>query len=378
LVNLRLEVLQQWLCENFSVDAIKLFPITGDAGFRCYYRFNLEEQTFIAVDAPPDKSNNAAFVAVQKILNKKGLHVPKIIALNLEKGFFCLSDLGDKLFLETIAEAETNVEQEAIKKAKDSAFKSDNEPVNTNKESLCSLYQKAIDLLPIIASSLIENENEDKLPDFDQPFIKTELSIFNEWLLQKHLNIHLSENEVIGLEQCFNFLVVNALEQPQVFMHRDYHSRNLMMLAEGGLGIIDFQDAVKGPITYDVVSLLRDCYQEIPDEKITQLFTYFTQLMSSHYQFDHITKQQWRKWFDLTGLQRHIKIAGIFSRLYYRDNKDGYMKDIPLALKYILEISQQYPELSPLHQLVKSRVIPALALKENKVNNNKLHSELTS
>jgi len=376
LVNLRLEVLQQWLCENFSVDAIKLFPITGDAGFRCYYRFNLEEQTFIAVDAPPEKSNNAAFVAVQKMLNKKGLHVPKIIALNLEKGFLCLSDFGDKLFLDTIAEVETNNELGTAKKAKVLEFKGRNASVATNKESLISLYQQAIDLLPLVASSLIENE--EILPDFDLPFIKTELSIFNEWLLQKHLNIHLNEVEVIALEQCFNFLVVNALEQPQVCMHRDYHSRNLMMLVEGGLGIIDFQDAVKGPITYDVVSLLRDCYQELSDEKISQLFNYFTQLMSSHYQLDHITKQQWRKWFDLTGLQRHIKIAGIFSRLYYRDNKDGYIKDIPLALKYILKISEQYPELSSLHQLIKSRVIPALALKENKANSKKLHSELAN
>ena len=165
-------------------------------------------------------------------------------------------------------------------------------------------------------------------------------------------------------------MVESALGQPQVFMHRDFHSRNIMMLADSNLGIIDFQDAVLGPITYDIVSLLRDCYIRWPDAEIKSLFTYFCQKMTQCHHWEgkafnvldlkDISELKWQQWFDLMGLQRHIKAAGIFARLNYRDNKNGYLKDIPLTLAYIRDISALYPELSYMHELVKNKVIPAL------------------
>ena len=347
--NSRVQLLNRWLCEQFAVNSLELTSITGDAGFRCYSRFVIGNQSFIAVDAPDDKSNNQGFIAIQSAFLKKGLSVPKIVAKDLQKGFFCLSDFGELLFSDTLTSATMNEQ-----------------------------YRKAIDLLPLIASLQIDSSYV--LPCYDRQFIITELEIFVEWLLAEHLAIELNTEDKQSLDLCFDVLVENALQQPQVVMHRDYHSRNIMMLANGDLGIIDFQDAVLGPITYDIVSLLRDCYVRWPDFEVKSLFTYFCQLMSeSDCLKDHdvqdtsledtsfenislkgISAVQWQRWFDLTGLQRHIKAAGIFARLNYRDNKNGYMKDIPLTLAYIRDISALYPELSFLHGLVNNTVIPAL------------------
>ena len=202
-----------------------------------------------------------------------------------------------------------------------------------------------------------------QLPDYDDVFVALELNIFSEWLVEKHLSIELSVEEKAQLEQCFSVLIDNVAQQPKAFMHRDYHSRNLLLSNEN-IAVIDFQDAVFGPITYDIVSLLRDCYQRLPQADVEQLFNYFTQLLTEQFpdkRYGEIDGETWQRWFDLMGLQRHIKASGIFARLYHRDNKPGYLPDIPLTLDYIVEVAKKYPELSYLSELVTAKIQPVIS-----------------
>jgi len=325
----RVQVLRQWLNQHFSDENIQLTPLSGDAGFRCYYRFVYDNNSFIAVDAPVDKSNNSAFVFMQESLSRNNVLVPKIVAVDLSLGFFCLADFGETLLADILT-----------------------------TENMAGIYQKAIDILPSIQSALPQNTQ--KLPHYDQAFVELELAIFPQWLLSEHLSLTLTEDEQKQLQHCFSILTENMLSQPQVLVHRDYHSRNIMVLENSELGIIDFQDAVIGPVVYDIVSLLRDCYIKWPEEQRTFLLDYYIDMTAKQYSLGHITREQWQRWFDLTGLQRHIKASGIFARLHHRDNKSGYLADIPLTLNYIVEISEQYPELAFIHQLLLERVLPAM------------------
>jgi hypothetical protein len=332
LSDLRIRQLQQWLAQQFPCIEPTLKAMNGDAGFRRYFRFSAGNQQFIAVDSPSEYCNNSAFIAIQKKLSEVQINVPEIVAVDEKSGFFCLSDLGDNLLSNDIT-----------------------------LDNMAQRYQQAINLLPQIAQLTPAG-----LPCYDAAFIKMELIIFIDWLLVKHLDITLTMLQQKKLQQSFELLIDNALEQPQVTMHRDFHSRNIMRLSQGELAVIDFQDAVVGPITYDVVSLLRDCYVKWPGEKISPLFCYFCQLMSKQLSLPAYSDQQWLRWFDLMGLQRHIKASGIFARLYHRDGKGGYLADIPLTLSYIVEVSGHYPELQFLHDLVKKTVLPA-ALNKAKI-----------
>lgn len=326
---MRTQQLKVWLAQELGTEHIELMPLTGDAGFRCYFRFNHNNFSYIAVDAPPEYSNNQAFVNIQKFLAQQGLRVPEIIAKSIELGFFCLSDFGDELLADRI-----------------------------NHNNVSQYYAHALEQLQQVVST--GNLKTVSLPDYDADFIRQELAIFPQWLLSTHLSLKLDEDEQQELAQCFDFLVEEILLQPAVFMHRDFHSRNIMVLADQELGIIDFQDAVVGPITYDLVSLLRDCYVRWPDEIVQPLVEQYRLAMQSKYVTEDLSQENWQKWFDLTGVQRHIKASGIFARLHHRDGKSGYLKDIPLTLTYIQDISAQYDKLSFLHRLVKDRVIPTL------------------
>jgi len=314
--------------------------MTGDAGFRCYYRFSHQGKSFIAVDAPIDKSDNPAFMFMQKLLSQQDILVPEIIAVDLSLGFFCLSDFGNVLLSETLT-----------------------------LDNMSNVYQQAIDILPKVHLGL---SSEDKsIAHYDQAFVKRELDIFTEWLVEEHLSIILSDTEQAQLSTCFNMLNENMLQQPQVLIHRDFHSRNIMVLENGELGIIDFQDAVIGPITYDIVSLLRDCYIKWPQDKVAALLQYYIELVTPHAQLDNISTAQWQRWFDLTGIQRHLKASGIFARLHHRDGKSGYLNDIPLTLSYLVDISKQYDEFSFLYQLLIKKILPAMndkSLKANVIN----------
>ena len=340
----RIDELVQWLKQS-GFSSPNLVAMTGDAGFRRYYRFTRGETAYIAVDAPPEYSNNAAFFSIANQLAEQGIKTPKIYAHDLGVGFFCLEDFGADLLADVLTDT-----------------------------SMATWYQQAIAILPTIAQTPITPE----MKNFDQAFVDTELAIFTEWLLANYLGITITEQEKQMLETSFAILADNILAQPQVFIHRDFHSRNLMVLSDTGtrdtlpsdkqasdkqLGVIDFQDAVLGPITYDVVSLLRDCYVKWPAEQITPLFTYFVEQMTASGQYSEVSFDTWQRWFDLTGLQRHIKASGIFARLLLRDGKAGYIKDIPLTLSYIVDIASTYPELSALANFVRDKVIPALTEK---------------
>lgn len=326
---LRTGHLLQWLKHYFSAEEITLTPLTGDAGFRCYYRFQHKNQSYIAVDAPPKLSNNQAFIQVQEYLLSAKVNVPIVLAKDLEQGFFCLSDFGDILLADKLSE-----------------------------ENMQHHYSKAIvelEKINLCAPSIRAN-----LPVYDDAFITTELMIFQQWLLEKHLGIVLSAQENKKLTACFDYLLAAITEQPKVFMHRDFHSRNIMLLENGQLGIIDFQDAVQGPVVYDLVSLLRDCYIRWPDQLLAPLIEDYRLQIQAHFPNENITKEKWQYWFDLTGLQRHLKASGIFARLHHRDQKSNYLADIPLTLTYIKDVSAQYDKLSFLHELVTERVTPAL------------------
>lgn len=328
---MRTQQLKAWLAQELDAEHIELMPLTGDAGFRCYFRFNHNHSSYIAVDAPPEYSNNQAFVNIQQFLDRQELRVPAIIAKNLELGFFCLSDFGDELLADRI-----------------------------NHNNVSQYYTRALEQLQQVVSK--GNLNAVSLPDYNADFIRQELAIFSQWLLSTHLSLRLDDGEKLALAQCFDFLVDEILSQPTGFMHRDFHSRNIMVLADNELGIIDFQDAVVGPITYDLVSLLRDCYVRWPDDIVQPLVEQYRLTMQSKYLTENLSQENWQKWFDLTGVQRHIKASGIFARLHHRDGKSGYLKDIPLTLTYIQDISAQYGKLNFLHSLVKNRVIPAINL----------------
>jgi aminoglycoside/choline kinase family phosphotransferase len=329
-----MQALQNWLRVVLESKSIVLTPLSGDAGFRHYYRFQHNNHSLIAVDAPPKYSNNPAFIFMQSLLKQQKVNTPDIIAVDLPLGFFCLSDFGDQLFSDVI-----------------------------NEKNMRACYQQAIQELIKVTTCKISPNFE--IESYDKAFVYRELTIFTEWLLNKHLNIVLTLDEEKQLAQNFAVLSDNFLSQPQVLVHRDFHSRNIMVLSDiksvdSQLGIIDFQDAVIGPITYDIVSLLRDCYLKWPQKDIDELFAYFYQAMAENDTFKNISTAQWQRWFDLTGMQRHLKASGIFARLHYRDDKSAYLHDIPLTLTYISDISAKYDELDFLHQLIVHKVIPAM------------------
>lgn len=333
--NLRTTQLQHWLENVFSCKNIDLKPLTGDAGFRRYFRFQVQNKSYIAVDAPVNLSNNHAFMQVQAYLLSVNVNVPQIMAKDLTAGFLCLTDFGNTLLADELSQ--DNMQQYYLQAT------SELEKIN----------------LELIA--LAEN-----LPAYDDAFIATELMIFKEWLLEAHLGIYLSKTDNNKLKACFDFITCAMLEQPKVFMHRDYHSRNIMLIENNALGIIDFQDAVKGPVTYDLVSLLRDCYIKWPDDLISPIIDSFRQRAQSYFPNENLSQEKWQYWFDLTGLQRHLKASGIFARLHHRDQKSNYLADIPLTLTYIQDISGQYDKLNFIHELVTNRVIPAVNAEREK------------
>lgn len=314
----RLTKLHDWLREHFGAIEYSLTPVSGDASFRRYFRFISNELRYIAVDSPPDKENNDAFVNVTHLLAAEGLHVPHIHYSSLDFGFFLLTDFGDELLLNIL-----------------------------NENNVDTLYKKALDTLLIIQQTDASN-----LPLYDEILLRQEMELFREWFLTKHLSYKLNNTEQNLLDTTFTTLANNALQQPQVFVHRDYHSRNLMNIEGAYPGIIDHQDAVKGPITYDLVSLLRDCYISWPDEKVKNLAIRFHKNLVKKNILQNIDPDTFMKWFDLMGIQRHLKAIGIFSRLNIRDNKPNYLPDIPRTLNYIKAVGENYSETEQLTDFV--------------------------
>ncbi len=325
----RIKQLQNWLADQCGLTGFTLEPASGDASFRRYFRITLSTgDTLIAMDAPPEQEDCTPFIQVAELLHQSGVHVPELHQQDLQQGFLLLEDLGEKLYLDHL-----------------------------DQESVNRLYGDALSALMTMQATV----SVEGLPHYDQKLLSTEMQLFPDWLLDTHLQLELNSDEQAMLQQTLAMLAATALEQPQVFVHRDYHSRNLLISKPPTPGVIDFQDAVAGPITYDLVSLLRDCYIEWPEHQVDAWAAGYHELcIQSGILSEEVSEQDFIRWFDLMGAQRHLKAAGIFARLNHRDGKPGYMADIPRTLGYIVSVAERRPELQPLAALIAERVLPQM------------------
>lgn len=320
----RENALKEWLNSVLHHRDYTVTPLTGDASFRRYFRIQYNGLTQIVMDAPPDKEELAPFIHIAQTLAQAKVLTPEIIAINKEQGFLLLRDLGDQLLLDVL-----------------------------NTANADDYYHQAIKtLFHIQKCSIMDPE----LPSFDKAFMLKEMELCPEWFLKQYLGLDLHQDEIQLIDKTMNWIAEEVAQQPLTFIHRDYHSRNLMLVNNQGhydLGVIDFQDAMRGPLTYDLVSLLKDCYISWPREHViawVQLF-YEQHPLANQYSLSEFIRA-----FDLCGLQRHIKVLGIFCRLYLRDGKAGYLHNLPLTLKYVLECSEIYQELHPFFHFLQQRV----------------------
>ena len=316
-------LLQNWLARHFSLppEQIRLTPASADASFRRYFRLHLDDgSTRIVMDAPPEHEDCRPFLHVAALFGKAGVHVPNVHAENLEQGFLLLSDLGNTTYLQAL-----------------------------DAQSAPSLYRDA-------NSALIQIQLASRsgvLPDYDRALLERELKLFPDWYLARHLGVTPSPAQEAVLRGVFEQILDNNLAQPPVFVHRDYHSRNLMRIENGqNPGIIDFQDAVYGPLTYDLVSLYRDAYIGWEEEvELDFVIRYWEAARAAglpvRADFDDFYRD-----YEWMGAQRQIKVLGIFARLYHRDGKDGYLKDMPRVMAYLRRTCERYGELRPLLRLL--------------------------
>jgi aminoglycoside/choline kinase family phosphotransferase len=323
----RLTTLLNWLKglqPSWQLDLDTLAPASADASFRRYFRIeskNPDFGTLIIMDAPPQHEPLDAFIKIDSLLLDAGLNVPKILEQNIEEGFLLLNDLGNKTYLSEL-----------------------------NNQTADHLYQDATHAL--IKMQLASKP--DVLPNYDEALLKRELDLFPEWYLHKHLHIELSEQQELQLKKSFDLIIENNLAQAKVYVHRDYHSRNLMVTDINNPGVLDFQDAVYGPITYDASSLWRDAYIAWPEERVIDwVIKFWEQGRKAGLSMPEDFGQFYRD-FEWMGLQRHLKVLGIFARLFHRDGKDGYLKDIPLVLEYAIACANRYIELKPLARILES------------------------
>lgn len=282
------------------------------------------------MDAPPEQEDCLPFLRVAGYLEAMQLNAPRIIEANLDEGFLLLSDLGSRQYLDALLDDTATAPE---------------------------LYADAIQAL--LAMQRRGAAYQSQLPPYDDTLLRFELSLFHDWLCGTHLDIEFNDNDEQAWQDCCDLLLANAIDQPQVFVHRDYHSRNLMLTAADNPGILDFQDAVEGPLTYDLVSLLKDCYVQWPAEQVWQWALEFYNGLDAAVR-ERIDEEQFRRCFELMGAQRHLKAAGIFARLCHRDGKSAYLEDVPRTLSYIVELGPRYPELEFVIELIESRVLPGM------------------
>lgn len=327
MIDTRLDPLRNWLKAlqpKWQLDLDTLAPASADASFRRYFRIeskNPDFGTLIVMDAPPQHEPLDAFIQVDFLLLAAGLNVPKILEQNAADGFLLLNDLGNETYLMAL-----------------------------NEHSANALYQDATDALMKMQLA----SKPDVLPNYDRALLQRELDLFPEWYLHKHLGIELNTQQQAQLKQSFELIIENNLAQAKVYVHRDYHSRNLMVTSVNTPGVLDFQDAVYGPITYDAASLWRDAYIAWPEERVIDWVVKFWEQgrkagLPMPEDFGHFYRD-----FEWMGLQRHLKVLGIFARLFHRDGKNGYLKDIPLVLEYAIATANRYIELKPLARILES------------------------
>jgi hypothetical protein len=324
----RLDELRQWLSRIGGFDTASLRPASGDASFRRYFRLNAGTDTCVVMDAPPDKEDCKPYVRIAGYLQQMGLHGPRVLEASLEQGFLVLTDLGSRQYLAELKER----------------------PERGNE-----LYGDALRALATLQDE--GQPMQGQLPPYDEKLLRFELRLFHDWLCNRHLGIVLDAADARDWDRTCDLLVANALAQPKVFVHRDYHSRNLMLVDDNNPGILDFQDAVEGPLTYDLVSLLKDCYIRWPADRVRDwagAFHRFAPTASA------LEIGEFMRFFELTGVQRQLKAAGIFARLNHRDGKPAYLCDVPRTLQYIIDIAPRYPELSFIADLIAARILAQL------------------
>jgi len=333
----RLAALTRWVAEDLGFSGSEIEPASADASFRRYFRLIRGGDSYIVMDAPPDKEDVAPFVSVARRLAGMGLNVPIVLAREPDQGFLLLSDLGTCQYLDEL-KADREVDR---------------------------LYADA--LAALVAMQTAGGAASRELPAYDRELLLREMELLPEWFLGSHLGLMIGSHERAVLDRLFDSLVRSALSQPVTFVHRDYHSRNLLLTQDNNPGILDFQDAVFGPVTYDAVSLLKDCYIAWPAERVRAwLLGYRERLMAAGFAVSG-DAAQFIRWFDLMGLQRHIKVLGIFARLNYRDGKPGYLKDLPRVLDYARATAAAYPETSEFAEFLAQRIDPAFAAAQARV-----------
>jgi aminoglycoside/choline kinase family phosphotransferase len=320
--DLRLTQLEQWLgtLPGAPVRPESIRPASSDASFRRYFRVDgPQESTFIVMDAPPPQEDVRPFIHVAEVFGEAGVSVPQVLAQDAERGFLLLSDLGSTTYLNVLTP--------------DTAHK---------------LYMDAIDALILMQTQ----SKPEALPEYDRALLLRELMLFPDWYIGKHLGATLTAAQSATLNKVFDAILANNLAQPQVYVHRDYHSRNLMVMTKGNPGILDFQDAVYGPITYDLVSLLRDAYIQWDEELVLDwAIRYWERAKKAGLPVNTDVDAFYRD-FEFMGVQRHLKVLGIFARLYHRDGKDAYLKDLPLVMEYTRNAAKRYNALIPLVRLL--------------------------
>jgi aminoglycoside/choline kinase family phosphotransferase len=329
--DLRLSVLRRWIEEDLGFMSSQIAPASADASFRRYFRITHAGETYIAMDAPPDKEDLGPFVRVAGFFADIGLNVPLVLARNEPDGLLLLTDLGTRQYLD--------------------ALLADHEVDRLYGDALAALVRLQTRGAPFVR----------QLPAYDAALLNREMDLLPEWFLGRHLGLELGAAERALLARTSAVLTRAALEQPVTIVHRDFHSRNLMLVDDDNPGVLDFQDAVAGPMTYDLVSLLKDCYVAWPAARVRAWALDFRrQLLAAG--GDAGGEQEFLRGFDLMGLQRHVKVLGIFCRLYYRDGKAQYLRDLPRVLQYATAAAAAYPETADFAAFLSGSVASAFAV----------------
>ena len=333
--DLRIAQLRDWLRTLGGYDPGSLAVASADASFRRYFRLRRETgESLIAMDAPPEHEDLQAYLRVSALLEGCGVHVPRVFRADIALGFAVLEDLGNTHMLTRLGQG-----------------------ADAGK-----LYADALDALAGL--QLAGDAASCALPPYDHAVLMREMQLLPDWYCQRHLQLELTDDEARMLQRTFEWLAAQALAQPQVFVHRDYHSRNLMVTPERSPGVIDFQDALRGPVGYDLASVLKDCYVDWPRERVVDWVAGFRSRLLAGGAAGRIlaggSTEEFLRWFDLIGLQRHIKVLGIFARLCWRDGKTGYLADLPRTLAYVQRAARQFPELAGFSRFVDARLAPGL------------------
>lgn len=316
----RRQQLQSWIAAEFPGRPFELAPASADASFRRYFRVTFADDpvTLIAMDAPPSHEDCRPFVQVAELFAAAGAHVPALIRQNLEQGFLLLSDLGNTTYLQALT-----------------------------KDNAHNLYAEALGTLICIQKA----SRPDVLPEYSRELLMRELELFPVWYVSRHKGVTLTDQQATQLYEVFERILDVNMAEPKVFVHRDFHSRNLM-LSSPNPGVLDFQDAVYGPLSYDLASLLKDAYIHWDEEFALDLLARYWETARALGLPVRESFAEFHRDYEWMGVQRHIKVLGIFARLYHRDGKDGYLKDMPLVMQYLRKACERYGELKPLLRLL--------------------------